>query len=394
MGYVDTVEFNFASPKIIFGLDSTRKLKEILEDLKCRKYLLVTDPNIEKAGIVSKIISYLAGFEGEIYHIEPHEPYIEDAEKVAGFVREHEYDVVIGVGGGAVLDLAKVASLAPSNPGKVSDYIGLNKVKYKGLHLVLIPTTAGTGSEVSPYIVLSTVEGIKVAIGSPKIMADYAIVDPMLTITMPTKITVSSGLDALSHAFEALMSKRSNTMTDTIALESISLIVKYLPIAAFRGDCVKARYYMSLASMLAGLAFSNASLVAGHAIAYTYAHKYKLPHGISCGLALPYIMDYNLPLCLDKFVQVARAIGVPVSGKTDYEVAVDVVKRIKGLLRLLKAPSTLRDIRVQKDELPVFAKSLITDYARLLPNNPRKIEYEDALEIFNRMWEGKVGEHL
>jgi len=389
---ITKLTYSFDNPRIIFGLNSITRLSEIIDELKCKKYLLVTDPNIEKTNIINEVKNYLKNIEGETYLIEPHEPYISDAEKIADFVRTRDYDVIIGVGGGSVLDLAKVAAFIVNNPGKVADYIGAFKVKNKGLPLILVPTTAGTGSEVSAAIVLSTSEGIKVAIWSPKVMADFAIVDPQLTLTMPPKITASSGLDALSHAFEALMSKRSNPLTDTIALESIKLIFKYLPLAFFQGDNIEARYYMALAATMAGLAFSNASLVAGHAIAYTYASEYKLPHGISCGLALPYIMDFNLPTCIDKFIRAAKIMDLPIGNLSDYEISIKVIKNVKKIIKTVKAPVTLSDIGVSKNEIPKLAKSLITDYARLLVYNPRRLEYEDALDIFNRMWEGKIGE--
>ena len=225
-------------------------------------------------------------------------------------------------------------------------------------------------------------------------MADYAIIDPKLTLTMPPRITASSGLDALSHVFEALMSRKANPITDALAVEAIKLIFKYLPIAFFQGDNIEARYYMSLAATIAGLAFSNASLVAGHAIAYAYASKYRLPHGISCGLALPYIMDYNLPTCVDKFLRVARELNIPTENLSDYEICVKVVRSVKKMIQMVKVPVTLRDLGVSKDELPTSAKSLVTDYTRLLVFNPRKIEYEDALKIFNNMWEGRIGEEV
>jgi len=389
VGYIFK-SFNFNSPKLIFGIGSISILKNILDSVKCRKYLLVTDPNIEKAGIITTVSKLLEGYKGEAYLIEPREPYIEDSEKIAGYVRGKDYDVVIGLGGGSVLDLAKVASFAPYNPGKVADYIGIDKVKSKGLYLILIPTTAGTGSEVSKYIVLSTVDGVKVAIGSDYIVADYAVVDPMLTLTMPTYVTISGGLDALAHAFEALISKKANLLTDLLSLEAIKLIFKYLPIATYNGDDIEARYYMSLASTLAGLAFSNSSLVAGHAIAYTYAHRCRLPHGISVGIALPYMLKYNAPASLNKLLQVARVLGIAREDKSDYEIALDLVLRIRNLLKLLKVPTTLKELNIPKEELPALAKSLVTQYARLLPNNPRRIEYEDALSIFSEMWEGST----
>lgn len=375
---------SFLSPRIIFGIDKIQEIGKVVRDLGCEKYLLVTDPVLSKVGITTRVISCLE--DGEKFLVPPHEPYIKDAEKIAEEVRKGKYDVIIGVGGGSVLDLAKTASMAATNPGPVEEYIGKNKVRNKGLPMILVPTTSGTGSEVTYAAVLSKPDGIKVSVWDPKILANVAIIDPKLTISMPPKITASSGLDALSHAIEAMTNKLANHITDGLALESLKLIFRSLPKAYAKGNDLAARYDMSLAALMAGLAFSNSMLNAGHAVAYTYSHKYNLPHGIACGLATPYVLMYNMPKVMDRVVTIARAIGV--DSDDPHEAGEIVVRRIVELIRQIEMPSNLREIGVKEDEIPKFAEELLSKYSRLLPNNPRDITYEDAIDILWAMWKG------
>jgi alcohol dehydrogenase class IV len=377
---------SFLSPSVIFGIDKIQEIGRVVKELECKKYLLITDPILDKVGITAKVIDCLREEKGKTILIPPHEPYIEDAEKVAEAARGDEYDVIIGVGGGSILDLAKMASMAANNPGPIEAYIGKNKVKNKGLPMILVPTTSGTGSEVTYASVLSKPDGIKVAVWDPKILANVAIVDPRLTVTMPPKITASSGLDALSHAIEALTNKLANPITDGLALESLKLIFRSLPKACAKGDDLTARYEMSLAALMAGLAFSNSMLNAGHAIAYTYSHKYNLPHGIACGLATPYVLRYNMPKVMDRVVMIAKAIGEDV--EDPQEAGERVVRRIVELIKQIGMPSNLRDIGVKEEEISEFAGDLLNKYSRLLPNNPRDITYEDAVDILRDMWKG------
>ena len=375
----DTVSGSFLSPYVIFGIDK-------IEELGCKKYLLVSNPILDEVGILTKVTSYLKGKEGKVFLTSPREPYIEDAEKSAEVVRKDKFDIIIGVGGGSVMDLAKMASMAANNPGSIEEYVGKNKVRNRGLPMILVPTTSGTGSEVTFAAVLSKSDGTKVAVWDKKILADIAIIDPKLTVTMPPKVTASSGLDALSHAVEALTNTLANPVTDSLALESLKLIFRSLPKAYAKGSDLNARYEMSLAAFMAGLAFSNSMLNAGHAIAYTYSHKYKLPHGLACGIATPYVLRYNVPKITDKVVTIAKVIGETVDDP--YEAGERVAKRIVDLIKQIEMPSNLREIGVKEEELPQFAEDLLSKYSRLLPTNPRNITYEDAVNILRDMWEG------
>ncbi|MEM3023067.1 MAG: iron-containing alcohol dehydrogenase [Candidatus Bathyarchaeia archaeon] len=374
------------SPRIIFGVGSIDEIGGLTSELG-KKVMIITDSALERAGILAKVMDRLKGLEAVAHVIEPREPLMEDAEAIAAKAKASGCEAIIGIGGGSVLDLAKVASMAPANPGPMGGYLGKDKLAGKGLPLIAIPTTSGTGSEVSQAIVLSTRDGMKAAIWDRRVMPDIAIVDPTLTISMPPKVTASSGVDALSHSAEALMSKLANPITDCLAIESIRIIFRSLPRAFVQGDDLKARYDMSMAALMAGLAFSNSSLAAGHAIAYTYSHKYGMAHGAACGLALPYAMAYNMPVIAKKLARAAEAVGV--APGDPFAMGRGFVAKTMELIRMVEIPLSLREVGGREEDIAIFAKDLLEKYSRLLPNNPREISQEGALEILRRAWEGE-----
>jgi alcohol dehydrogenase len=385
-------EHSFQTPrKIIFGPKVANKLGSELKLISGENVLLVTDKTVKNIDPVNKLISNLKneGFGITIYDEIKSEPQLEDLEELAKFVRSNNFKVVVGIGGGSVLDAAKVASMTVANPGSIKQYIGANRVKKHGLPLILIPTTAGTGSEASQAVVL-TLNGVKVAIWDPNLFADLAMVDPLMTLSMPKKLTASTAIDALSHAIEAMMSLDSNPLTDAIALESVKLIGKYSRIAYANGQNFEARCNLSLAALMAGIAFSNAGLCAGHAIAYTYASEYNLPHGVSCALSLPFIMAFNLPRCVDKFIAVAKVMDEQIKDLPPFDAAHKAVIAVKKLIEDVALPTSLKEIGIPEGGVSRYAKDLLTKYARLLLRNPREISVEDSVTIFKKMWEGKI----
>jgi alcohol dehydrogenase class IV len=297
-------------------------------------------------------------------------------------------DFVIGFGGGSSLDMAKVASLASENPRPIEQYIGVDRVPRKGLPLILVPTTAGSGSEASKSIVLVKDE-IKDGIVSEKVMADLAIVDPMLTVTMPPNLTSMTGIDALSHAIEAYMSINANAFTDPLALKAISMISTNLRRAYSNGSDLDARKAMSEAALLAGLAFSNASNCAGHAAAYAFAAKYGVPHGMACGISLPYVMKFNILAIPEKLADVAIAMGVEGEGLGTRELAQLAIAEVIDLLTDLGLPTSLQEIGVPEEDVVKLAEDMLK-VTRLLEANPRRVGPEEARKIFEVMWHGDV----
>ena len=323
-----------------------------------------------------------------VYDESKPEPKLEDLDEIVELVRGQSFKAVVGIGGGSILDAAKIASMAATNPGSIKQYIGANLVKKRGLPLILIPTTAGSGSEATQAAVL-TLDDVKVSVWDSNLFADVSLVDPLLTLSMPKKLTANTAIDALSHAIEALMSLDSNPLTDAIALEAVKLIGKYLRLAYANGQNLEARYNLSLAALMGGIVISNAGLCAGHGIAYTYATEYDLPHGASCALSLPYIMAFNLPACVDKLIAVAKAMGEPIRGLSPDDAAYRAVVAVKKLIEDVGLPTSLRDIGVSEGEVSKYAEDLLMKYKRFLPRNPREISKEDAISIFKKCGKGR-----
>ncbi len=380
----------YAPRKVTFGLNA---LDRVGVEAKFaggeEKALVVSDPSLRALGVVNRVEDRLKkeGFEVEVYdEVEP-EPQIEVVEEVAESARRGGFDVVISVGGGSVMDVAKVASMSISNPGSVESYFGVNLVKGRGTPLVCLPTTAGTGSEVSMYAVI-TVGDEKKAITSPYIIPDVAVVDPMLTVTMPPSLTAGSGMDALSHAIESMISIEATPLTDAIALKAVKLIFNHLRTAYYEGADLGARCYMSLAANMAGFSLCNGKMVLGHSISQTFGPPYKVPHGISNGITLPYVMKFYVPAAADKLALIAKAVGEDVEGLSVRQAARKAIKAVKMLANDLSIPHSLKDVGVPKDRVPALAKICFNQWPR--PNSPIKLTKEVVLKVFEEMWEGRL----
>jgi len=379
--------FNFPR-RVLFGLEAADKIGEEVKAVGGRKVLVVTDPTMVKLGYLSKIKDLLEkeNFEIEAYDKVEADPHIETAEAVAELARKGKFDVIVGLGGGSSMDMAKVASVAIRNPGPIKNYTGDEQVEKRGPPIICLPTTSGTGSEVTPYAVFSE-EGKKRAIASHNIIPDIALVDPLFTVSMPPRITAGSGMDALSHAVESMLSLWSTPTTDALALEAIRIISRNLRTAYYNGRDIEARCYMALAATTSGLAFSGPRVVYGHSIAQTFAPLHDVPHGVSCGMTLPYVMDFYVPAVPTKLAAIAQAMGNPTRGLTAREAAEKAVRSVYELAQDLDIPS-LQDVGVSQGELPSLAEACIRDWPR--PNTPRKLTEKTALQIFKKMWKGEI----
>jgi len=377
---------NFQLPKkIIFGLNSHRKVGSEVKSLGGKKVLLVTDQNLMKMGMPRKVEKSMIrrGIDVDVFTGVEAEPQLEIAEAVADAARRNEYNAVVGVGGGSVLDMAKVAAIATTNPRPLEHYIGVGLVEKPGIPKVLVPTTSGTGSEVTNIAVVTVIQDeAKTAIVSPYMLGDVAIVDPSFAYSMPPRLTASTGLDALSHAFEAIMSVNANPITDSLALQAIRLIFTYLPRAFSTGDA-ESRYGMSLGSLVAGMAFGNAGVCLGHAIAYTFSVSYKVTHGVSCGLALPHAFKFNASAIDWRLPLIAEAMGLVESLKTE-ELALNISDAIFRLMDQVQAPKRLRDLGIPREETQRLADKLL-GIRRLIQKNPKPLTREDAFEIIDGM---------
>jgi len=383
--------YSFQFPKkIIFRVGSSESVGLEAKALGGSRVLLVTDKNLMQLSSIKEIERTLLreNLNVEVFSDVEAEPNIEVANKIAEFARNGAYDLIIGVGGGSVLDMAKVASIALTNPGPIRKYVGVNLVERPGAPKILIPTTAGTGSEVTNVAVITLLdEEAKSAIISPYMLSDVAIVDPKLTYTMPRKITASTGLDALSHALEALMAVNANPLTDALALQAIRIIVECLPKAYKNGDA-ESRFGMSLGSLMAGMAFANSWVCLGHALAYSFSVTYKVPHGVSCGLSLPYAFKFNMPVIQHRIWDIAEAMGLfkEIENK-EKNLGNLILSKLLNLLSDLNMPMRLKDIGVPENDIDKIASKLLT-FTRLIQRNPRKVFEREAHNLIMEMWSG------
>lgn len=401
--------FEFSVPRIKFGWNAVDEVGYEARLLNCKRALIVTDEGLLKTGIpgsVKAILEGEGGVEASIYSGVSPEPSISDFERCINFAREFNVDLLVAVGGGSSIDVAKTTGVILRHGGDLMDYIapptGLGKgIPGHGTPVIAVPTTAGTGSEVSPASVISLPdEKIKVGISSVYQKPILALVDPMLTVSMPPRVTASTGIDALSHAVESYITRRfdaklafkpgerpvyggSNPMTDGFALTAVGLIGKFLRRAYGNPFDPKARWHMSLGSLLAGVAFTNAGLGLAHAIALAVGGKLRSTHGETVAAVLPSVLEFNSPLNPRASRRIAEAMGEYVKGLSDSEASSKAVSAIRRLIADLKLPSNLGDLGVVEEDIPTIVEDTLK-IRRLLEGNPRRVERGDLEEIIRR----------
>lgn len=381
--------FSILTPKkILAGNNAVENVGREAIILGANKVLIITDIGIAKAGIVDKVKKLLEQENlkvGVFEEVEP-EPHTKVVYNCIKKIEKENYNLLVGLGGGSVIDVTKAVSVLITNKGSLDDYFGFDKVKKPGLKKIQIPTTSGTGSEASYVSVLIDENEEKVVIYSLYLFSDVAIVDPLLTLSMPPKITAHTGMDALAHAIESYTSVDANIFTDSLSLKAISLIGKSLRKAVLQGDKnVEARYNMSMASLFAGISFVNAGCNAVHALALALGGKYHIPHGLSNALMLPYVMDFNLPGNFEKFANIAEAMGEKIESLSIVESARKSVNAVQMLSEDIGIPQRLRDVNVKKDDIEEVSKIAIKA-TRLLVHNPRKIGLDDIIKIYQSAW--------
>ncbi|MFX0195526.1 MAG: iron-containing alcohol dehydrogenase [Candidatus Hodarchaeota archaeon] len=379
----------FEVNKVIFGISTYEKLASEISNLGGKKPLIVTDKGISAAGIVNWVKESVekTGITVEIFDKVATEPTAESMQDVVDMIRESEFDIIIGLGGGSSMDTAKIGASMKDNEGDFLDYIGKKPFTNPRLPLILVPTTAGTGSEVTA-IAVTSVGDKKRGIFDSRLFADIALVDPLLTLSKPPKVTASTGLDALSHAIESMMTLRSNILCDALALQAVKLVSENLEKAYKQGKNLPARYGMMLAATTAGITLQNALVTLPHSVGYTIAHEYHLTHGIATAVALPYAMRFNLSLCQEKFHQIASVMGCNIEGLSLREAAMEGIKAVKKLIKDVDMPISLKEIGVPKDQLADLANEFLAEYPR--PFNICKVNRENLLKLYEDMWEGRI----
>jgi alcohol dehydrogenase class IV len=386
--------------QLLFGRDAARQLGEVAGRLGARRVLVVTDPALVKAGVAERVRTPLAegGVEVEVFDGGEPEPSFRAARACFGRARDFRPDAILGLGGGSNMDLAKITATLLVHGGEIRDYVGDDKIPGPIGPLICVPTTAGTGSEVSAASVLTDDENhIKVGILSNHLRPRVALVDPLLTVSCPPKVTADSGIDALTHAIEAYTAVDNETfplppgertvyqgrhpLGDVLAEKAIALIGTHLRQAVAHGDDLAAREGMALGATLAGLAFSNVGVALVHAMEYPVGGAVHCSHGSGNGLLLPYVMRFNLPTRRNQFAAVARLLGEDVTGLDVQRAAERAITAVERLRADIGIPGQLRDLGVREEQLRPFAEKAC-GIRRILRVNPRAASVDEVEGIY------------
>lgn len=367
--------------KLVFG---NGVLKQLTEDVVEQGYKAVIIMTIKP--LLSQLADFTAILEKNKIEVLidtsiEQEPSFSDVKQVLQQLSSFSADAVIGIGGGSVLDVAKLVAAQLDNTQSLEDIVGNGMLKGRNKALICVPTTSGTGSEVSPNAILVDDENQKKGIISPYLVPDKVYVDPLLTVGVPPAITAATGLDALTHCLEAYTNKFSQPFIDMYAYEGMRLIAANLEEAVHNGENEQARYHVAMGSMLGGFCLGPVNTAAVHALSYPLGSMFHLAHGLSNALLLPYIMEYNYMASPQKYAEVAVALGCNRLA-TDEETAHAGIAKIRALIKACGIPARLRDVEIPKEAIPQMAEDAMK-ITRLLVNNPREITLQDAISIFN-----------
>jgi alcohol dehydrogenase class IV len=367
------------TPDCLIGSGVIRQVPSALRELGARRVMVVTDPGVVKAGILGSLKAALDadGIAVALYDAVQPDPSLTLVHSAADETRRAGVDAVIGLGGGSSLDTAKMAAALAANQRPVADYLAGTPLSEAVLPIIAVPTTAGTGSETTPIAVLSDEEAkVKKGFTSARIMPRYAFLDPDLTLGLSPAGTAMTGMDALCHAIESYISVNANPHTEALSLRAIELLNANIEEAYRNGKDLRAREMMLLGSFLAGMAFANAGVTAVHAFAYPLGGMFHVPHGLANALMLPGILAFDRPACEEKLSRIGRAMATGGSADT-------VVSRIEELSRVLQLPRNLAAIGVPAESVEVMSQAVV-QIERLLKNNPRKVNLDDARSIYRQ----------
>lgn len=379
----------FMPTKVISKLGASDEVGEILQSHGYETILLVTDKGIINSGILHKIFQTLDDHNIEYKTFDEVEPNPKSINitRILNLFRNFKIDAILAIGGGSSIDTAKAVSIMLKNEGNILDYEGVEKIPNDGVPIIAIPTTAGTGSEVTASTIITDENSLfKVAILSSKIYPKIAILDANLTLNCPRHITSSTGMDALTHAIESYLSKQKNPVSNAIALRAITLIEENINRVYYYGSDINSRVKMLEASMLAGYAFSQTRLGNVHAISQALGGLFDIPHGVANATLLPYIMEYNLPAAVDEYVEISKALNVFNASLSDKENAINVVKKIFNMNKELEIPLSTKELGVNLDHI----EQIISDSLRSgnILVNPRLTTSKDIENLVRISYNG------
>ncbi|MGL6114107.1 iron-containing alcohol dehydrogenase [Cetobacterium sp. SF1] len=376
------MSYNFYMPTIT--LIGENALEDLMPHLKkYQKALIVTDKVLVEIGLVKKLTDLLEKEEIKfcIFDETKPNPTVKNVNDGLSLLEKEKCDFIISFGGGSPHDAAKGIALLKTNGGSIKDYEGVDKSKHPQYPLISINTTAGTASEMTRFSIITDEDRhIKMAIVDKHVTPLIAVNDPKLMVAMPKGLTAATGMDALTHAVEAMVSTAANPLTDACAAKAIALIAKYLKRAVDNGEDLEARDKMSYAEYLAGMAFNNASLGYVHAMAHQLGGFYDLPHGVCNAVLLPHVQEFNKETCNKKLKSVAHYMGINTSGMSDDEGAIKAIEAIKELSKSIGIPGGLKELNVNEKDLPTLAKNAAVDACGI--TNPKKATIDEIIKIY------------
>ena len=369
--------------RLVFGNHTIAQMVDELVRLKSSRVVIVTIPALQSA--IKPMLQQLAAADIEVLIDEriAAEPYFADLHRLVDYFTPFHPDTVLGIGGGSVLDVAKLVAALLDNEQTVHDVVGNGLLKKRTKKLICVPATSGTGSEVSPNaILIDDADGQKKGIISPFLVPDLVLVDPVLTSSVPASVTAATGLDALTHCIEAYINKFSNPFIDVFALEGIRLIAANLVDAVTDGNNLVAREKLSMGSMNGGFCLGPVNTAAVHALAYPLGTMYHVAHGLSNAVLLPHVMEFNVPAAVERYAAVAGALGVAPDADL-HAMAMQGILRIREIMKACNVPENLRSMGVKQTDIPLLAEEAMK-IQRLLKNNPRTVVLEDAINIYEK----------
>lgn len=383
---MQSFEFN-TTKRIICELGALSQLQAQCKQLSIKHLLIVTDPGIVECGLLDHVLAQLGDTLESVHtfdqvQADPAESIVQSARD---FAIANKVDGIIGFGGGSAMDTAKVVAVLAKQQQSLHTLYGIEQITSKRLPLILVPTTAGTGSEVTPIAIITTGATTKAGIVSSILLPDVAILDAELTVGLPSHVTAATGIDAMVHAIEAYTSKhKKNAYSDMLAKEALRLLSQNIETATFNGKDLGARQNMLLGACLAGQAFANAPVAAVHALAYPLGGHFHIPHGLSNALVLPHVLRFNQDVAYQQYAELLPYIAKDIALEQDSLALSHLfISQLESLSQQLKLPQQLHTLGIEQQHLAALAADAMLQ-TRLLDNNPKALSYEDALAIYQQ----------
>jgi len=387
LSYDRDLSFEYNNPtKIIYGENSIKEIGLEVDALGCSKALIVTDKGIVEAGLAERVEEVLGRRYVGTYDKCTQDSGFHLVEEGAAFALEKGADILVSVGGGSVIDTAKAMAVIMKEGGQLRDYEGMQMLSRPQTPHIVVPTTAGTGSEATwVALIKDWDQNLKMLFCDYFIIPNLAILDPAMTTGLPPQLTASTGMDALSHAIEAVHALQRQPITDAMALQAIRLIMEYLPICVEQGDNLIARGQQQLAAVMAGIAFSNAQVGLVHAMAHSVGALFEVPHGLANSIILPHVMLFNLEECADRYALIAKSMDLDVRDLSEEEAGKAAAEAVWTLTKKIGLPQKLRDVGVPEEGLAEAAELSMSDGS--IVYNPRMvIEGAEVLEVYRAAW--------